>query len=141
MPIRFNAVSSVCDTLMGQVSVIQRFVDLMPYGPEASDKLLSKITLALLLPSKPVTTRRMSDASGSETVIRTPIGIEKTFSEWCFRWRRLTPGTRACIIDFVVNDLEPKVRGRRRIPHICSTKVAHAPQCWREIAEHTSAVR
>src|SRR3954469_5308936 len=115
MPIRFNAVSSVCDNLMGQVSVIQRFVDLMPYGPEASDKLLSKITLALLLPSKPVTTRRMSDASGSETVIRTPIGSKNVQRMALLLEAAHTRHARP----HQCERFRTKVRDRRYIPHIC----------------------
>src|SRR5713101_7782530 len=66
IPIGLVAGSSLNENPGGYESVIHRLSDVIPYGPGPSVRRLSNSTIALLLASSPVTTRRISDAAPVE---------------------------------------------------------------------------
>src|SRR6478735_1909977 len=70
-PIRLAALSSLKESAGGEESVIQRLAAGLPEPPGLSVTRLSNSTTALLLASRPVTTRRTSAAGPLEHASRT----------------------------------------------------------------------
>src|SRR4051812_16310416 len=70
-PIRLAALSSLKESAGGEDSVIQRLAAGLPEPPGLSATRLSNSTTALLLASRPVTTRRTSAAEPLEHASRT----------------------------------------------------------------------